>query len=822
MLLERINMQIAKEDIYNIFRGEAILFLGAGFSMENKNPRGQRLPSASKLSRELQIAAGISSQEVSDNASLEDVSQYFIEQVGKTQLVKLLKETFTVSNVLEWQKKLLELPWLRIYTTNYDNVLELSSTLAGKHRRPIAVGSTTEKVQNLEDAIIHINGFVDNITEDNLQNSTKLTSESYADTYFINSPWNTELSHSFKYAKNVFFVGFSAKSDLDLKRIIASQEQIRNKVYFINGEVSDINKVSLKKFGKVTNYTGQSFAELVIEEKEGYVPIDVDKEPRTYSFLPSCLSVNTAKVNGSDISDLLISGKINNNKLFSNYDSSNYIVYREKLNMILSNIEKLDLFIVLSYLGNGKTIFLKILESELLKKGYRVFTYSKNSDSIYSDINALNKIQHDKCCIIIDDYYSIKSEFSLLQSLDNKKFKIVVSGRRTLHGNNIRHFKEAIGIKDSQSYTVYLDMLTKGEQISLQKIIEEHNIWGQLASKTDEEKLEFIKKNSERGISGFIVEFLRKTNILKKFVKIYTEFELPEKEIVMLLLINNILSIGLNVQDILKLTNNIYISDKILLNPNLGEFLDVEKDEIIFKSSAASIELLNEEKDRRSLVRLLSKVLLKAGELDYDDTYLYLKRAIISFSNFKLLNREVSTEELNRLAVEYYETIQNYKFTKENQFFWLQFGIQRLEEKNYILADKYFDNALNYASSKGMKDFYQINAQKARGIVENIVENGVNIEEAFSQMLFAHSLLVKDLNNFRNNQSYQLSQGKLYLKFYNKYGEKLTASDTYIKFKMIVMQYKREIEKYLNQNGKVSIVTESLADIEKILQSKEQ
>ena len=158
---------------------------------------------------------------------------------------------------------------------------------------------------------------------------------------------------------------------------------------------------------------------------------------------------------------MLISGKINNNKLFSNYDSSNYIVYREKINMILSNIEKLDLFIVLSYLGNGKTIFLKILESELLKKGYRVFTYSKNSDSIYSDINALNKIQHDKCCIIIDDYYSIKSEFSLLQSLDNKKFKIVVSGRRTLHGNNIRHFKEAIGIKDSQSYTVYLDMITK-------------------------------------------------------------------------------------------------------------------------------------------------------------------------------------------------------------------------------------------------------------------------------------------------------------------------------------------------------------------------
>lgn len=808
-------MQIAKEDIYNIFRGEAILFLGAGFSMENENTKGQTLPSARKLSKDLQIAAGISSEEISENASLEDVSQYFIEQVGKTKLVKLLKDTFTVSNVLEWQKKLLELPWLRIYTTNYDNVLELSSTLVGKHRRSIAVGSTTEKIKNLEDAIIHINGFVDNITEDNLQNSTKLTSESYADTYFINSPWNTELSHSFKYARNIFFIGFSAKSDLDLKRIIASQEQIRNKVYFINGEVSDINKVSLKKFGKVTNYTGRSFADLVIMEKEDYVPIDVDKEPRTYSFIPSYLSVNTDKVKGSDISDLLIFGKINNDKLFSNYDSSNYIVYREKIKLILSNIEKLDLFIVLSYLGNGKTIFLKILESELLKKGYRVFTYSKNSDSIYSDINALNKIQHDKCCIIIDDYYSIKSEFSLLRNLDNKKFKIVISGRKTLHGNNVRHFKEAIGIKDSQSYTVSLDKLTKDEQISLQKIIEKHNIWGELASKTDEEKLEFIVKNSDHGISGFIVEFLRKTKILKKFAKIYTEFELPEKEIVMLLLINNILSMGLNVQDILKLTNNLYISDKILLNPGLGEFLDVEKDEIIFKSSAASIELLNEEKDRRSLVHLLSKVLSKASELDYDDTYLYLKRAIISFSNFKLLNKEVSTEELNRLAVEYYETIQNYKFTKENQFFWLQFGIQRLEEKNYILADKYFDNALNYANAKGMMDFYQINAQKARGIVENIVENTVHIDEAYNQMLSAHNLLMKDLNNFRNNQSYQLSQGKLYLKFYNKYGSELEP-ETYLKFKANVIKYKREIEKYLTQNGNNSIVEDSLSELEKI------
>ena len=113
-------------------------------------------------------------------------------------------------------------------------------------------------------------------------------------------------------------------------------------------------------------------------------------------------------------------------------------------------------------------------------------------------------------------------------------------------------------------------------------------------------------------------------------------------------------------------------------------------------------------------------------------------------------------------------------------------------------------------------DFYQINAQKARGIVENIVENTVHIDEAYNQMLFAHNLLMKDLNNFRNNQSYQLSQGKLYLKFYNKYGSELEP-ETYLKFKANVIKYKREIEKYLTQNGNNSIVEDSLSELEKIV-----
>lgn len=809
---------IRQEDIYNIFSGESILFLGAGFSVKNKNAKGEPLPSGKELSVELQQAANILNPD--ENIGLDVASEYFAEKVGKTKLVNFLRERFTVSDCFDWQKDLLALPWKRIYTTNYDNVLELASTQSKNHRRTVAVDSKLDNIDNLENTIIHINGFIDNITEENLKNSTKLTSESYADEYFIKSPWNTELSNSFKYAKSIYFIGFSATSDLDLKRIIASQEQIRNKVYFINDKVPEIIKISLEKFGEVTDLSGESFTKQILLEKENYIPIDSTKELKTYSFIPSRIEADNGRIRGEDITDLLISGKFYEGKIFANYNLSNYIVFREKINDIISNISKYDLFTVTSNLGNGKSIFLKILESVLTQKGYKVFIYSNVSENIYSDVDALNNLKADNCCLIIDDYYSLKPQFDLLGRLNNNKIKIIIAGRRTLHDNIINDFKRSTKISSERTYSIHLDNLTQGEKHSLQNIIEEHNLWGELSSKTEQEKFTFINQNSKKGLGGFIIEFLKKTNILRKYKHCYLQLDDTQRELVILLLINNILKLGLEVENILKLTDNTSISDKIKFDINLGEFLNIDKNEIEFISTMASMELFGVIENRREVVQLLAKVLKRANEIEYQNNFYYLKRTIISFSNFRLLNQNILKEELNDLALEYYETIQNYSFTKRNQFFWLQFGIQRLNAKQYDLANKYFDNALNYARENGMNDFYQINAQKARGLVENVIENGASVKEAFSKMKEAHKLLIKDLNNVRNKQHYQLSQGYLYYKFYRRYGKELAPSELMV-FLSYVNSFRREVENYqIAQEG--SKVDESLHYINKIIKEKQK
>ena len=138
-----------------------------------------------------------------------------------------------------------------------------------------------------------------------------------------------------------------------------------------------------------------------------------------------------------------------------------------------------------------------------------------------------------------------------------------------------------------------------------------------------------------------------------------------------------------------------------------------------------------------------------------------------------------------------------------------------MNAKQYDLANKYFDNALNYARENGMNDFYQINAQKARGLVEDVIENGVPVEEAFSKMKEAHNLLIKDLNNTRNKQHYQLSQGNLYYNFYSRYGKELAPLEL-MAFLSYVHSFRREVENYqITQEG--SKVDKSLHYIEKIL-----
>lgn len=780
-----------------VFDGDAILFLGAGFSIFNTNSEGEMLPLTKKLSEVLQLASGISEKDIDNSLNIQQTSEYFIEKNGVTTLVDILKKNFTVTKAFKWQRELAKFNWKSIYTTNYDNVFEIASDEADSHRYAVNISKNDRNPKrNPEKEIIHLNGYVDFIDEENLRTSTKLTSESYIDTNFLNSTWRTEFEIDIEHAKAIFFVGFSLNYDLDLKRLISIDKRYKEKIFFINGrEVGTIERNSLSKYGTVLDMTAEEFSNYLCVQKESYIP-KVDEEIRTFSFERKKFKLSKEKVRAQDISDLLFMGTLDEEKLYSNLKQSRYVVFRSELNSITDNINTSELFIVHSALGNGKSIFLKSVEYEMFIQGYTVYSFNGNSSNILNDIERLKNLK-EKVVVIVDDYYSLKNQFKYFVRLNKKNFKFVIAGRTNINNNNmVSSFIDKGGFNKEKVRNININSIDEIETDFLFRIVTDYNLWGRRSSDNQRKKRTFLKRNGKQGFKNVALELVKSNNILNKLFSIYNKLNPKQKEVVLSLLINNLIRSHLSIKQILTITKNIDLSQEDVENADFKEFVDISNDKVMLHSSIAAKELLRLEEDKFSVIKLMEKMLKTADSIDSRNTYEYFKRQIVSFSNLKLILTGVKEDEVNQLAVEYFENIRNESFTKENPFFWLQYGIQKIDEKKYPIADVFLNNALSYADKRGYSDFYQINAQKARGMIEQLIYDGINADNSYPIFEKAHYLLVSDLEKIKNDKSYQLAQGKLYELYFTEYYEKLD-SVKQASFNLLATQFKDRVDWYI-------------------------
>lgn len=537
--------------------------------------------------------------------------------------------------------------------------------------------------------------------------------------------------------------------------------------------MNPISKSALEKFGNVLDLDAQEFSELITDYRKSYIGKS-DNKVRVFSFEEQEFLLNKEKIKDQDISDLFFGGHINKNKLYSNIDSSDYVIQREKALEIMDNIESFDLFLVQSYLGNGKSVFLDVLACLCVQKKYRVYKYNGNPDKIINDLTQLSRINETFIIIIIDDYYSLNKDFKYFSKLDKNKFKFIISGRKSIGQNVINELITKGGFNDEKTKSINLDFISVEEQVSIFNLIDDHNLWGKKSSFSKDKKEQFISITSKHGFKNIALELFKSNNILEKLYISYNKLDIVLKEIVIAHLINITLRYQLKIGQILTLTKRNSLSKATTDIPNFKEFIDIDNNIVNLDSSVAAMELLKKETNKVTIYNVMIEMLKTADKINSRDVYTNFMRGMVSFSNFKLLMSGVNDNQLNNYAVDYYEAIRNTRFAKENPFFWLQYGIQRLNEKEYDMADLFFANALSYATKKGLFDFYQINAQQARSIFERILNEDFPSDVAFDKFIKAHNLLLKDLTNHSNKKYYQLKQIFHYEPFFKQYYNKLT------------------------------------------------
>jgi len=210
-------------DIAEAFRhaldGDAVLFVGAGFSLGAINRRNEQFPLSNDLSKLLMSAIG-----ETEVVPLQIASELYMGRKGRVGLIDFLNQQLGVREIAAYHKVFGQPSWRRIYTTNYDEVFETAARQVGRQVRSLILAPRLPTPERGQIDCIHINGFLPWANAENLDSMLVLSETAYLTTRFLESPWALLLRSDIEAARAVIFAGYSL-ADLDISRTVVAVER---------------------------------------------------------------------------------------------------------------------------------------------------------------------------------------------------------------------------------------------------------------------------------------------------------------------------------------------------------------------------------------------------------------------------------------------------------------------------------------------------------------------------------------------------------------------------------------------------------------------
>lgn len=395
----------------------SILFLGSGFSVASKNISGKNLPSGSTLKSIFAQIVGVDENSYNFQTLADEVAR-------STDLYQLLYETFTVSGLSEAQLEILKLPWLRIYTTNYDDAVEKGLLeLKGAYKSFNYDDNKPRKL--LPGSIVHLHGTIGKTDRDNVLDQLILNEGSYIRQHFENSIWYDEFKRDVRFATNCFFIGYSL-SDYHISALLQPVPGVRDKTYFINRSVDEIFGRRVQDYGQVIPMDLDEFSEFCINLPK----LDRLKDPFSLKsfkyFDPHKDKKTLLPPTPIEILNLVTYGTFNEQRCIASLPGRTYVAPRqERVDNAADILKASRVLLVHSRLGNGKSLFLNLLAYKLSEQGYKCFWCLDVSPTLNQDINALGSLNN---VVLLFDSYDVALDVirAIEHKLDAAKFVIAI------------------------------------------------------------------------------------------------------------------------------------------------------------------------------------------------------------------------------------------------------------------------------------------------------------------------------------------------------------------------------------------------------------
>lgn len=785
-----------EEAIMYALEGSAILFVGAGFSYGAQNKGNRNFPLGDDLCERL-INDGqidVSTDSDADKKDLAYIAERYLEVNTRQDLISFLRQEFFCKEYTEIQREIANIKWKRIYTTNYDNIIESISSALGIDRASVTMENDPSEISSSINAIIHMNGYINQLTEKNLDVTFKLLTSSYQKRTLPDSGWAISLHNDILNAKCFIFIGYSMDYDLELQQILAESADIKDKCIFITKNCSRRMDMNLRRFGTVYDIGSEVFVDRLKE-------IRAEVEPAKQEYVLRCLKKVSAEnvkiasnISDKDITDLFFSGTVRMGNIYS-VERSKYIVSREYGKDIIRDITgDYRAVIIHSDIGNGKSILLREMEVELANKG-TVFFLNNLSSFLRDDMDHICTIKGVKFIVIENYNRIIDSEYVKIFALFQRDdIRFIFSVRSYLNENLYLRFVERFKIPENQIAMYDVNTMTKDECKDVCNLLNAYSLWGKRAADTPSEKFRYLNQKCNGEFKSILLDLLHSENMQKKIKRLINTLFMDKdlEEITLLTFICETIAIELTLDDIVLLLNKQVKTAGILKNDDIREFFDFNRTRIHLKSPVVAYYVLQNYNYNPQIEEILKRILPVLDRHKGIDRYKNMLRMLISYSNLRMIFSK-KDKNYSQQFVRIFEISKGLDYHKKNPFFWLQYAMARMELKQYKEAEIYLSNAEAFAHERYDRDSWQIDTHKARLLLEKTVAEN-NAADAFINFEMAFHLLH---DNKTPDQHYPLRQVSLFEAYYKKFYKGFTESEKSA-FLFYCIEMQKSIEKYLS------------------------
>jgi len=682
--------------------GNSVAFAGAGFSSGSKSVKGLDILSADGLRERL-------SQEllIKDRRDLQLVTELYEDEFGAGKLRSLIEEHYCVGKFDPAHTVIASLPWRRVYTTNYDDLLEVSGD---RSYYSASISDAPDSLPRNRPAVVHLHGSANrSLLESEKQESFQLSMSSYLRSEFPASPWVPVFRNDLRFALSVFFIGYSL-SDLDVSRIVFD-ESIRRKTFIVvHPDTDPIELRRLAKFGTAVPMDIQEFARLV--EVTDIVGGKLDADVPFIAFTKFSAPDLPVESSQDLYVDLLTRGVFDQSAYADQQvkGTATYATPRAQINLIKGSDRRR--YLVHSNLGNGKTIFLDQASSVMVERGYQVYNYTRAADTGPQEIDQIFA-SVDKVCLIFDNLNRARDLIAYAAAKVGNDDAIIVSCRSITYEIEKQEISNTL---QNDFVEIDLNEIDRNEAAHLDSVFTSYGIWGDDIILRPEKRIDLLRNECAGEIRSVVLRSFHNGVIAEKLAAWSREIQQlspQEQQLTLAIILSTLVHADITIIDISEILAIKYNAVKATLSSTVaGEIIGVEGIYADVRSAVLAEFLIREGFPPELVLSTLTVLVRRLSEWAHSGEQ--YKDFIREIMRFAIVGRIFEGTGKSDFIVAFYESVRSLDYCRSNPAFWLQYAMARMSREEYGLAGTMLATAEGQAKKKTNYNLFQIHNQKAR------------------------------------------------------------------------------------------------------------